>query len=82
MGKSSEAKRGIPRKSFRASKRAKHDRYTGRSTCFACGTVFRSPKYKAAHSASGHKVFTGVSKRVAGQKRSEPGVTIKGKKAQ
>lgn len=77
MGRSSEAKRGIPRKSFRGTKIAKHQRYTSRSTCFQCKLVFKSPAKKARHVASGHSNGRGVSKRlIAGSQRPQPGTKI------
>lgn len=46
----------------RAAKKAKSQMYLTRSTCGACKAVFKSPKYRLAHVASGHQTFVGQNK--------------------
>lgn len=53
--------KGLPKRTKNPARRAKYNRYLGRATCFACSIVFRSPKYKADHVASGHVSRVGVN---------------------
>ena len=55
--------KGLPKRHHNPTRKAKMARYLGRSTCFACKLIFRSPKYKRAHDASGHHTRVGVNPR-------------------
>lgn len=55
--------RGIPRKAGSPARKAKHNRYLVRATCFRCSLVFRSPKYKNNHINHGHQILAGVNKK-------------------
>lgn len=55
--------KGLPKRTKNPARKAKYNRYLGRATCFSCQLVFRSPKYKAAHVASGHTSRAGVNAR-------------------
>lgn len=62
MPGSSQSSRGIPRKSRNPARKQRHKRYWDRCTCSACGLVFRSPKRKKLHLASGHKLKPALRK--------------------
>jgi hypothetical protein len=48
-----KAGKGVPRKAGNQHRQAKYADYRARSTCW-CGSVFRSPPKKAAHSLEKH----------------------------
>jgi len=65
--------RGIPRKSGNTVRKARYARYLAKSSCFHCKLVFRSPKYKCAHVASGHTLMAGNNPRRSSASAGERG---------
>jgi len=61
IGKSSGSKKKLPKRYGRTGHRAGYTRYQARASCMACRLVFKSPKYKKAHTDSGHKSQVGVN---------------------
>jgi hypothetical protein len=51
--------KGLPKRTYNPIRKRKYELYLFRSTCGVCRVTFRTPAFRKAHEASGHKALVG-----------------------
>lgn len=54
--------KGLPKRTYNLIRKRKYEMYSLRSTCGVCRITFRTPAFRKAHEASGHKALVGQKK--------------------
>lgn len=57
--KKAKVPKGLPKRTYNPVRKRKYELYRFRSTCTVCQVTFRTPAYRKAHEASGHKALVG-----------------------
>ncbi len=57
--KKAKVAKGLPKRTYNPVRKRKYELYRFRSTCGVCQVTFRTPAYRKAHEASGHKALVG-----------------------